>query len=205
MGVQSVSSGGVSDSSFPDSSPPDETNATDTCSETQTDGATDTPDTTAQASTNPEPVATFSQDGGITGEVAAAKGTIDGVDVAIADVSVKSNDDGFTATGGLTHMQVNGDNGSSASFDTFNFRGAVGTQNPDGSEGFGAGATANAVAVEGTWNFSGGSSVTGGLSVGVGAEASVGTRDIDHDGNTEVCVRVAALFFTVGGCLETPF
>jgi hypothetical protein len=47
--------------------------------------------------------------------------------------------------------------------------------------------------------------VTGGLSVGVGAELGVGVRDFDKDSNPELCARVSVLFFTLGACVENPF
>lgn len=61
-----------------------------------------------------------------------------------------------------------------------------------------------AVAVESFTPFGGGNSVTGGLSVGVGAELGVGTRDFDKDNNPELCARVSVLFFTLGACVENP-
>jgi hypothetical protein len=80
----------------------------------------------------------------------------------------------------------------------------VSKDNPDGSVGGNASVGATLIGVEGTWTRNG-NSVTGGLSVGAGAEVGVGTRDFDKDGRPEFCARVSVLVATVGMCLENPF
>ena len=67
--------------------------------------------------------------------------------------------------------------------------------------GLNAGYSLNTIAVEATLTHSG-NSVTFGLAAGPSAEASVGTRDADGDGNEELCVRVATGIVLGGACVE---
>jgi hypothetical protein len=80
----------------------------------------------------------------------------------------------------------------------------IGTNNPDGSAGFGIGASIELAGVEGTANLDGANSITFGVSAGAGLHLSVGLRDTDHDGKREVCARVFDVL-TLGGCFELPF
>jgi hypothetical protein len=140
-------------------------------------------------------------------EVAAAKGRVaDGIDVEVFSASAKLTGDQLTVQGAMSRVEVGtGDRRHTASLETFTFKGNVSHSNPDGSVGGNAGIGANVIGVEGTATFLGASSVTGGLSVGVGAELGVGVRDFDKDGSPELCGRVSVLFFTLGACLENPF
>lgn len=88
------------------------------------------------------------------------------------------------------------------SVETFTLRANVGIHNDDGSTGLNIGAGATAVGFEGTAGSA--SSITYGVGAGIGAGASVGARDVDHDGNTELCARVAWGPVTVGICVENP-
>jgi hypothetical protein len=139
-------------------------------------------------------------------EVAAAKGRAgDGIDVEIFSASARITADDIVVQGGMARIEAGtADHAHTASLETFTFKASTGRSNPDGSTGINAGASATVIGVEGTTTFLGASSVTGGLSVGVGAEAAVGVRDFDKDNNPELCARVSLLFFTAGLCLENP-
>jgi hypothetical protein len=139
-------------------------------------------------------------------EVAAAKGQVaDGVDVEVFSASAKLTGDQLTVQGAMSRVEVGGGRVLTGSLETFSFKGNVSKTNPDGSVGGNAGIGAQVIGVEGTAKFLGASSVTGGLSVGVGAELGVGVRDFDKDNNPELCARVSVLFFTLGACVENPF
>lgn len=88
------------------------------------------------------------------------------------------------------------------SVETFALRANAGIHNDDGSVGLNIGASATAIGFEATAGDA--SSVTYGVGAGVGAGASVGVRDIDHDGQTELCARLSFGPITVGACLENP-
>jgi hypothetical protein len=138
-------------------------------------------------------------------EVAAARGQLaDGLDVEVFSASAKLNGDQLTVQGAMSRVEVGG-GVLAGSLETFSFKGNVSKTNPDGSVGGNASLGASVVGVEGTAKFLGASSVTGGLSVGVGAELGVGVRDFDKDSNPELCARVSVLFFTLGACVENPF
>ena len=79
----------------------------------------------------------------------------------------------------------------------------AGVQNSDGSVGANAGVMATAWSGEVTINHSGWS-VTGGVSVGIGAEAHWGLGDADGDRKPEICARVAFDVGIVGPCVEVP-
>lgn len=88
------------------------------------------------------------------------------------------------------------------SVETFTLRANVGIYNDDGSTGFNIGGSATAVGFEGT--VGGASSVTYGVAAGAGAAASVGARDVDRDGRTELCAKVVFGPVTAGACVESP-
>jgi hypothetical protein len=83
----------------------------------------------------------------------------------------------------------------------------AGVHNPHGCVGATAGASHNLVASEATVGADG-NSLTAGVSVGWGGEASGGVRDVDQDGNSEYCARVGLSLqavpvgFVVGACVE---
>ena len=88
----------------------------------------------------------------------------------------------------------------------------LGIHNADGSVGFNIGASAVLVNAEGTVDVSllGGvfeGSFTAGVGLAKGGELSVGLRDQDNDGRTEVCGRIGiqpGVSVTLGACLELP-
>lgn len=88
-----------------------------------------------------------------------------------------------------------------ASVDVFKAEAHGGIYNPDGSTGVNLGASATLIGAEAQFS-DGANSFNFGLSLGAGAEASVGARDADADGATEVCGRVALGPVAVGACLE---
>lgn len=92
----------------------------------------------------------------------------------------------------------------SGSIESFTASAQAGIDNADGSVGANVGLGATAASIEVTGKYSG-SSVTAGLSAGLGMSASIGLRDDDKDGKKEVCVRTAFEFVIAGGCIELPF
>jgi len=144
---------------------------------------------------------------GVRAEVAAAKGELsDGIDVEVFSSAAQVNEDGVSVEGAMARVQIRADQeGHRAQIETFSFKASAGRANPDGSTGVGLGLGANVVGIEGTVNLGGGTDVTGGLSAGAGAEASVGVRDFDKDNNPELCARVSLAFVTIGMCIENPF
>jgi hypothetical protein len=106
---------------------------------------------------------------------------------------------------GMARIGVSSDSGThSATMDIFTARASGGAHNADGSTGINAGAMATVVGIEGTTGYSG-NSITGGLSFSAGAEGSIGVRDADGDGSSDLCARVSVMFFTLGACVESPF
>ncbi len=77
-----------------------------------------------------------------------------------------------------------------------------GIHNDDGSVGFNLGGQFTALGGEVT--VGGANSLTLGLSASVGGNASVGVRDLDQDGNHELCAKISIGALTLGTCLETP-
>ena len=139
-------------------------------------------------------------------EVAAASGHVRGAEIDLFSASAGATADDVIFQGGLARMRTGTGQGAySASLETFTFKASAGHTNPDGSYGSHVGASATVVGIEGTATFLGATSITLGLSAGVGGEVSVGTRDLDKDGNPEMCARISLAFLTVGLCLENPF
>jgi hypothetical protein len=48
-------------------------------------------------------------------------------------------------------------------------------------------------------------SLTLGVSAGAGGAASVGVRDLDKDGEHEICAKMSLGAVTAGACVETLF
>lgn len=96
------------------------------------------------------------------------------------------------------HSSANG----SASVEIATARINGGTHNDDGSEGFNFGIGASALAVEATAGSV--NSFTYGVAASVGGGASTGLRDLDGDGQQELCVKVSYGPVTVGACVENP-
>lgn len=90
----------------------------------------------------------------------------------------------------------------SGSVETFTARANIGIHNDDGSTGFNVGAGVTAVGLEGS--VGGATRLTYGVAGGMGVGVSVGLRDIDDDGNSELCARGSYGPVTVGFCLENP-
>lgn len=82
-------------------------------------------------------------------------------------------------------------------------RANMGIHNDDGSVGINAGAQATALGVETTLATV--DSLTVGLSAGLGVGGSVGLRDLDKDGEHELCAKVSLGPLTAGVCVETPW
>ncbi len=108
---------------------------------------------------------------------------------------------------GMARMGISSDSGANnATMDIFTAQAHAGFYNKDGSTGINVGATAVAVGVEGTAS-TGASGVTGGVSIGVGAEYSAGVRDADGDGYGEIALRGTlelGVGITLGIQIEDP-
>lgn len=145
------------------------------------------------------------EDGIAYAGAAAIKGRDEntGIEMEIYSASVQVGTQN-EAQVGMARLGVSSDSGANnATMDIFTAQASAGIHNKDGSTGLNVGATAVAVGIEGTAS-TGASGVTGGLSVGVGGEVSVGTRDADGDGYGEAAIRVSAGFITVGIQIEDP-
>ncbi|HXK17705.1 MAG TPA: hypothetical protein VNG33_07875 [Polyangiaceae bacterium] len=92
--------------------------------------------------------------------------------------------------------------GGSVNLESFTVRANGGCHNDDGSTGLNVGALATALGAEVT--VGGANSVTLGLAAGAGEAGSIGVRDVDHDGNREVCIKATFDVLTLGACVETP-
>jgi hypothetical protein len=138
-------------------------------------------------------------------EVAAAKGSAgDGIEVAVFAGSIQSTSQQTTLEARMFNVEVKSKDGhQKATLENFSAKVTSGHQNSDGSVGGNFGIGATVIGVEGTVGHSG-TTVTGGLAVGAGAELSVGTRDLDKDGSKELCARVSVGLVTLGLCLENP-
>jgi hypothetical protein len=108
---------------------------------------------------------------------------------------------GASIDGAVARREIIGTEGEVARTDWLSGGVFAGTHNPDGSRGIGLGAGANLVAMERSFD-AGGFRVMGGLSHGVGAAASLGVRDADRDGRTEICSSLSLGAATIGTCYE---
>lgn len=158
--------------------------------------------TSGQASIAPYADAgiTSSNDAAYVG-AAALKGRdpSNGIEVEVFSGSVQVGGEN-EAQAGLARLGLSGRSGSvTAEFLTARAHG--GAHNDDGSIGFNAGARATGAGIEGTLVL-GESSITGGVAVSLGADVQVGVRDLDNDGNVEVCAKVSVGFLTAGFCAE---
>ena len=153
------------------------------------------------------PVARASLEDGLDAEVALIKGPAgENIDLELFTASARVTRDQFTVQGGVSRIDVHSDDRRfGVSSEKLTFKVNSSKTNPDGSVGGNAAIGATLIGIEGTATVPGsGSSITGGLSIGVGAELGVGTRDFDKDGRTELCARVSFLVATLGLCLENP-
>ncbi len=142
---------------------------------------------------------------GIDAELALRSGGLDYVDSEIASASVTTSSGQSTAQAIFARVDLHtGDRSQSLSLEALSAKASIGSINPDGSIGRNVSLGATLVGAEGTLTHSG-NSVTGGLSLGAGAEVAIGTRDFDRDNRPEFCGRVSALVLTIGFCVEDPF
>lgn len=150
-------------------------------------------------------------DSGVTGAgdslyigVAALKGRDpgSGAEIELASASYQV---GAQNEAQLGFQRISGSSGALAgSVETFTARSNIGIHNDDGSTGINVGHSVTAIGLEGTATFGGGTSVTWGVAAGLSNGGSLGVRDIDHDGSTELCGRLSIGPATVGICLENP-
>lgn len=123
-----------------------------------------------------------------------------GVDIEVLSASAQI---GKQTEAQLGFQRISGSRGAlSGSVETFTARANVGIYNDDGSKGLNFGVGATAVGLEGTFGTA--TSVTYGVAGGVGVAGSIGVRDIDHDGKTELCARASWGPVTAGICVENP-
>jgi hypothetical protein len=123
-----------------------------------------------------------------------------GVDVEALSASVQIGAQSEVQVG---LQRVAGSRGAlTGSVETFTARANVGVYNDDGSKGLNVGACATAIGFEGT--IGGDSSLTYGVAASAGAAGSVGVRDLDRDGKTELCARLSLGPVTLGLCMEDP-
>jgi hypothetical protein len=94
-----------------------------------------------------------------------------------------------------------GESGVQGSVDVIKVEAHGGIYNPDGSTGVNLGASVTVVGME-VQLSDGANSLNGGLSLGVGLEASLGLRDADEDNVAEFCARVAVGPVAIGACFE---
>jgi hypothetical protein len=148
-------------------------------------------------------------DYGITGDfrdaayigAAALKGRdpATGLEVEVFSISGQAGGENEVQAG-MARVGVSGKHGSiSAEFLTA--RGNGGAHNDDGSVGFNSGLVATGVGIEGTL-VDGADSATLGVAVSWGASFSIGVRDIDANGEPELCVKGSVGFLTAGLCVE---
>lgn len=165
------------------------------------------PKTTALPATQIEPYARAEVDSYTTRAQAAAVGGRDaqtGVEADVFSVTVEVGSENRGRVGMASVGASSGDGVHRIHGDVMVARAEASVNNRDGGTGLNIGAMSTAVGVEGTAVYSG-SSITGGLSLSIGAEAHIGIRDADRDGSSELCARVDVLFFSLGACLENPF
>ncbi|MBN1610167.1 MAG: hypothetical protein JW940_26305 [Polyangiaceae bacterium] len=158
------------------------------------------------------PERTFKHEAGITadGSRYETAGLLYGHDPATGltgELGVLAAQKGWQDELQVTGMRsgIQSQSGDSLSAEGLTLHAGSGIHNKDGSTGYNASVGGTLVGAEGTANV-GGSSLTLGASLGTTLEGSVGTRDSDHDGNTEYCVRVAVPVFPInaGACVEIP-
>lgn len=154
--------------------------------------------------------------GDLTAGVAALKGhdARSGIDIEVFSVSGETGPAVNGAQVAMARMGISGEPGwhpelvdkAAASFEVFTAHAAIGTENPDGSRGFGVSAGAAIVGGEVSGSVLHGA-VSGsiGASAGVTLEASIGVRDADKDGRPELCGRLGVVVVTGDLCLEWPF
>lgn len=124
-----------------------------------------------------------------------------GLDVEVLSASVQSGSQ-IEVQAGLVRLGKSTPQGS-VGVEVMTARANYGSHNDDGSVGLNIGAQATAIGAEGTYGSA--TSATVGVSAGVGAAGSFGVRDLDEDGNDEICAKVSYGPLTLGACIEMPF
>jgi hypothetical protein len=138
----------------------------------------------------------------IYASVAALKGrnVSSGAEAEVLSASVQL---GAQNEAQLTFVRVAGGSGAlRGSTEAFTARANIGIHNDDGSTGLNVGAGAAAIGFEATIGRE--TSLTTGLAASIGYGASIGVRDVDADGKTELCARVCGGPITIGLCVESP-
>jgi hypothetical protein len=154
--------------------------------------------------------------GDVTAGVAALKGhdARSGIDIEVFSVSGETGPAVNGAQVAMARMGVSGQpawhpeviDKAAASFEVFTAHVAIGTQNPDGSLGFGVSVGTAVVGVEVSGSvFDGAVSGSIGASAGLTFEGAIGVRDADKDGRPELCGRLGVAVVTGDICLEWPF
>jgi hypothetical protein len=124
-----------------------------------------------------------------------------GIDVEVFSVSAHAGDHEIAAQGAMARMGTTIQDHLTVGGEVFTAQARAGTENSDGSTGFGYGAGYAIAGAEATVSYSG-YSLTGGASFGVAYGVSSGIRDADHDGKPELCARVDFGVGALGACIE---
>ena len=183
-----------------------QTSTSATASQTSRPGSTSQ---TTQSRIAPTARAGINENGDLEARAAALSGRDSQTGITMDVFSVEARTGGQTGVGArMARVGWESDNQANrVAMDVFSARVSGGTRNTDGSRGVNADVSATAVSAQGTVGYSG-NSLTGGVSIGVGANASVGIRDQDNDGSSELCVSASLkllLGVQVGFCVENPF
>ena len=102
----------------------------------------------------------------------------------------------------MARLGISSDDGHfNTRVDALTLKAHLGTQNADGSVGLNAGIGATVIGIEGTATL-GPVSATLGVSASATLAGSVGVRDGDHDGKSELCARAEFGPWTLGACME---
>ncbi|MEZ4287657.1 MAG: peptidoglycan-binding domain-containing protein [Polyangiales bacterium] len=104
----------------------------------------------------------------------------------------------------MSHLTWNSTNGrSEIEGSVLTAHARSGAINPDGSIGFGVYVGAEAIGASATAR-NGADEISFGLSLGVGAGGHLGLRDVDTNGDLEVCAGLSVEFLSAGFCVELP-
>jgi hypothetical protein len=124
-----------------------------------------------------------------------------GIDVEVFSVSAHAGDHEIAVQGAMARMGTTIQDHVIVGGEVFTAQAHAGTENSDGSTGFGYGAGYALAGIEATVSYSG-YSLTGGASFGVAYGISSGIRDGDHDGKPELCARADFGVGALGACIE---
>jgi hypothetical protein len=164
----------------------------------------DGPRTTSEAGVRGPHAEAHARDGDIYAGAFALGGhdAASGLDIEVFSASIYQGADERAVQVGMARIGGSTDDGHfGARGEVFSAQARAGIHNPDGSTGLGASTGVTVVGAEVTGTL-GPVSLTAGASVGAIVGGSLGVRDGDGDGKTEVCGRVEFGVGAVGLCVE---